>query len=241
MLHPHLWFNTSRSLQFSSLALETSFPAVDEPAPLVYKQVHQEQIPAEPGSFERAQQRIVENIVHVPIPQIQEQFVERVQEIPQECLPERIEEPNKITAIPHSISCSAPAPVIKDISPEPGVPCATTVPAIKHVAPTPLIEHVEPAPELQLGEIGFDMFGKSCEVIRNDTGPHFIGQIRVLYPWEKRGRFESGSWMRRSDFTANSHDAECRRLFSRGGMTDFYESDGICMLQYVIHMSTLCS
>ena len=150
-----------------------------------------------------------EQVVVQEIPEVQ--VVERIQEIPQERLPERIAEPNKNTSVPHPISYSAPAPVIEDILPEP-VHRATTVPAIDDVAPAPVIEHVEPAPELQLGEIGFDKFGNSCEVIRFGTGPHFIGQIRVLYPWEKRGRFESGSWMRRSDFTANEHDARllCR-------------------------------
>ena len=76
------------------------FPAVDESAPPAFLQVHQEQIAAEPGSFERTQQRSVENIVHVPIPQIQEQFVESIQEFPQERLPERIEEPIENIPIP---------------------------------------------------------------------------------------------------------------------------------------------
>ena len=200
-------------MEASASQVVGSFPAVCESALPIYKQVHRrEQIAAEPG-FVRTQQCTVENIVQVSIPQIQVQFVESVQEIPQKRLPERIEEPNKNTPIPHSIRYSAPAPVIEDISPEPGVPCATTIPAIEHVAPAPAIEHAESAPELQPGEIGFDMFGKSCEVIRIGTGPHFIGQIRVLYSWEKRGRFESDSWMRRSDFTANEHDAKLRRLF----------------------------
>ena len=125
--------------QFSIFAVEASapqvvesFPVVDETAPPVYKQVHQEQIAAEPGSFEHTQQCAVDNIV-------QEQVVESVQKIPQQRLRERIEEPNKNTPLPHNISSAAPAPVIEDISPEPGVP---TVPAIEHVAPAPEIWYV---------------------------------------------------------------------------------------------------
>ena len=59
----------------------------------MYNPIHQEQIAAEPESLECAQQGTVENIFHVPIPQMQEQFVESVQKIPQErLLFERIEE-----------------------------------------------------------------------------------------------------------------------------------------------------
>ena len=61
---------------------------MDESAPPAYKQVHQEQNPADPGSFERTQQCTVENIVHVPILQIQEQIEEGVKEIHQERLPD---------------------------------------------------------------------------------------------------------------------------------------------------------
>ena len=53
---------------------------------------------------------------------------------------------------------------------------------------------------------------KSCEVIRIDTEPRFQSPDPGSLPWEKRGKIESGSWMRRSDFTANDHDAERRRL-----------------------------
>ena len=101
----------------------------------------------------------------------------------------------------------------------------TPAPVIEHAEPAPPIENIAPAPpapnslpnqslppaytmdttdvatpqcstgELQIGDLGFDMFGKSREVIRIGVGPHFLGQIRVLYPEQKRGRFESGSWM----------------------------------------------
>ena len=42
--------------------------------------------------------------------------------------------------------------------------------------------------------------------------------------------------MRRDDFTSNEHDAKRRRLFVRGGTTDFHKSDGIHMLKYIIHI-----
>ena len=128
--------------QFSIFAVEASASQiVNESAPPVFKQVHREQIAAEQECVERVQLRTVEHIVHVPIPQIQEDFVERVQKIPQERLPERIEEPIENTPIPHSISYSAPAPVIENISP--------AVPAIEYVAPAPVIEHEEPAPVIE--------------------------------------------------------------------------------------------
>ena len=47
---------------------------------------------AEQESVERVQQHTVSQIIHVPIPQIQEQFVESVQVIPRELFPEQIEE-----------------------------------------------------------------------------------------------------------------------------------------------------
>ena len=82
--------------QFSTFAAEASasqvvglFPAVNESVSPVFEQVYQEQIGADPGSFERTQQRTVENIVHVPIPQIQVQFMEGVKQIYDECVSER--------------------------------------------------------------------------------------------------------------------------------------------------------
>ena len=85
--------------QFSVFAVEASasqvvgsLHAVDESASPVYIQVHREQIAAEQESLERAQQRTVEQLKRVPFPQIQEQFVESVQVIPQKLFPERIEE-----------------------------------------------------------------------------------------------------------------------------------------------------
>ena len=82
------------------------FPAVNESASPVFEQVYQEQIAADPGRFERTQQRTVENIVHVPIPQIQVRFVEGVKEIHQERPPERIEELIVCAPVPHSVETS---------------------------------------------------------------------------------------------------------------------------------------
>ena len=96
--------------QFSTFAVEASasqvvgsFAAVNESAPPVFEQVYQEQIAADPGSFERTQQSTVENIIHVPIRTIQEQFVEGVKEIHQERLSERIEELIVNAPVPHSV------------------------------------------------------------------------------------------------------------------------------------------
>ena len=55
----------------------------------MYNQVHQEQISAEQDKFERVQQHTVEQIVHVPIPQIQELNMEGVKDIPQERFPQQ--------------------------------------------------------------------------------------------------------------------------------------------------------
>ena len=56
--------------------VEGSFLSVDAFALPVYNQVHQERIAAGPESIERVRQHTAEQIVHVPIPQIQEQIVE---------------------------------------------------------------------------------------------------------------------------------------------------------------------
>ena len=59
----------------------------------MYNEVHQEQmIAAEQESVECVRQHTVEQIVHVPVPQIQEQIVGSVQVIPRELFPERMEE-----------------------------------------------------------------------------------------------------------------------------------------------------
>ena len=145
---------------FSTFAVEASasqvvglFPAVNESAPPVFEQVYQEQIAADPGSFECTQQRTVENIVHVPIPQIQVQFVEGVKEIHQERLPGRIEELIVCVApIPHSVE-DIPVPQEQLIAEEttlntsststsnatPGVPSATPIPVIEGVTPAPVV------------------------------------------------------------------------------------------------------
>ena len=127
-------------MEASAAQVVSSLPAADESAPPVHKQVHQEQIAADPGCFELTQQRTVENIVHVPIPQIQEQFVEGVKEIHQERLLELIEELIENAPVPHSVeeieevvqiiqervhgtrrlavSFSVPPPVVEDVTPE---------------------------------------------------------------------------------------------------------------------------
>ena len=90
--------------QFSTAAVESSasqvigsLPLLDEFAVPVYNRIRQEQLVAEQ---ERVQQHTAAHIVHVPVPQIQEQTVESVQVIPRELFPERIEE--QIVDIPVS-------------------------------------------------------------------------------------------------------------------------------------------
>ena len=131
-----------------------------ESAPPVFEQVYQEQIAADPGSFEHTQQRTVENIVHVPIPQMQVQFVEGVKEIHQERLLELI----VCAPIPHSVELieDTPVPQEQHIAEETtlntsstptndatrGVPSATQIPVIESVTPAlvvtfnPVIEYV---------------------------------------------------------------------------------------------------
>ena len=90
--------------QFSTTAVEAfasqvigSLSLLDEFAVPVCNQIRQEQIVAEQV---RVQQRTAEQIVHVPVPQFQEQIVERVQVIPRELFPERNEEQIVDIAVP---------------------------------------------------------------------------------------------------------------------------------------------
>ena len=83
---------------------------------------------------ECVQQHTAEQIVHVPIPQFQEQIVDNP-------VPPR----EHVTPRP-AVTFSAPAPVIEDVTPAPGVPCATAFPVIEHVAPAPVKEYTAPAP-----------------------------------------------------------------------------------------------
>ena len=78
-----------------------SLPRVDE----FDTPVHQEQIAGE-------------QIVH---PQIQEQIVEGVMEIPQERLPEGIEEQIEDILVPQIVCHLAPTPVIEDVTPAPSI------------------------------------------------------------------------------------------------------------------------
>ena len=79
--------------------------------------------------------------MHVPIPQIQEQFVESVQVILRELFSWRIEEqiiPTPVIeymAPAPAASHSALAPVIEDVTPAPSVTYAAPVPVIKLVRP----------------------------------------------------------------------------------------------------------
>ena len=94
--------------------------------------------------------------------------------------------------------------------------------------------------ELQIGDLGFDMVGKLCEVIRIGTGPHFIGQIMVLYPWEKRGRFDDRALGCDATTSLPMSTMPSAGGFVRGGKTDLLKFDGIHLLKYIIHICTLC-
>ena len=88
-----------------------------------------------PGSFERKQQRTVENNVHVPVSRIQDQFVEGVKEIHQERLPERTEELIEDTPAPQGQLIAEETTVntssTSTSSTSPGVSSATQVPALE--------------------------------------------------------------------------------------------------------------
>ena len=94
--------------------------------------VHQERTVAKQ---KRVQQHTAEEIIHVPIPQIQEQIVEGVKEIPPERSPEQTVK---------QIKNATPIPVVEDVTPEPGFSCTSTVPVVEYVAPPPVIA---PSPE----------------------------------------------------------------------------------------------
>ena len=51
----------------------------------------------------------------------------------------------------------------------------------------------------QFGIFGFDKYGNSCEVIRIGGGINYIDQVRVLYSWEDRARWESRRWIQSCD------------------------------------------
>ena len=123
--------------QFSVPAVEASVSHVvgsisplKEFAAHVYSQVRQEQIAAEQKSVECVQQHTVEQIVHVPFPQIHEQIVKSVQVIPRDLVPERIEEQivdipfppivtemEKMVSSSHTAAHAAPAPVNECVAP----------------------------------------------------------------------------------------------------------------------------
>ena len=172
--------------------------------------------------------------------------MEGVKEIHQERLPERIEELIVNAPIPHSVELIEDIPVPQEqfiaVEPAPPTENIAPAPAAPNSLPNQSLPPATPrcsTAELQILDLGFDMFGTSCEVIRIGTGPHFIGQIKVLYRWEKRGRFGLLDATQRLHFQRARCQAQ--EAFVRGGKTDFQKSDGIHTLKYIIHMCTLCS
>ena len=107
------------------------------------------------------------------------------------------------------VPCATTVPAIEYVAPAPVIENVETAQVIEYIAPGPPVPNSLPSQSLppaytvditgvasprcctaepQIGDFGFDMFGKSFEVIRLGTEPRFSGQIRVLYFWEKRGR-----------------------------------------------------
>ena len=116
--------------------------------------------------------------------------------------------------------------------------CVASAPAVTCAMPAPISEHTEPAPVDRFRRssscpfrsarsfhraphwhLGFDKDGNSCEVTKLGYGLPFCGKIRVLSPWEERGRWESGRWIHIRVFVisepVSQSDAKRRRLWLR--------------------------
>ena len=127
-----------------------SLPPLDVSAAPVYNQVRQEQIAAEQECVERVQQPKVKQMVHVPVPQVQEQIVEGIKEVPQERFPELTVEQVENTPIPQSVEETAEAVQI--------------IPQEHFQGRT--VEQIVDAPEC-VGDTSFHIVdGLQCEVIR---------------------------------------------------------------------------
>ena len=100
LVNPHCPITT---VEASAPHVDGSLPPLDVSAAAVCNQIRQEQIAAEQERVELVQQRTVEQIVHVPVPQIQEQIVDGVKEIPQERFPEQTLKQIENTPLPHSV------------------------------------------------------------------------------------------------------------------------------------------
>ena len=90
-------------MEASDPHVDGSLSPLDVSAAPVYNQVRQEQIAAEQERVERVQQRTVEQTVYVPVPQIQEQIVEGVKEIPRERVLQQTVEQIENTPVPQSV------------------------------------------------------------------------------------------------------------------------------------------
>ena len=151
----------------------------------MYIQVHQEQIAAEQDFFERVQQHTVQQIVHVPIPHIQEQIVEGVKQIPQERFPEKTVE--QIVDIPVP-------PIFGRDSAEVMSSSHAAVHAAEQIVAREVTQNTVCAP-VCVGDTGFNTgWACQCEVLRVGDR-QYEGQLRVLHAVENPDDFRSGHWI----------------------------------------------
>ena len=118
----------------------------------------------------------------------------------------------------------APAPVIEHVEPAPLIEnhraSTTSGQLIAQSVVTSSIHHghnpawrardVLPL-NLKLANLVFDMFGKSCEVIRIGTGPHPIGPDQGSTPWKNVDDLSRATGCDAATSTSG-HDAKRRRL-----------------------------
>ena len=158
-----------------------------------YKQVHQEKIGAEPVSFEHTQHRDVGNIVYVPIPQIQQQFVESVPRIPQErLLFERIEEQIRDTLAPPVVeeTVDVDQKILLESIQQRTMVQTDVAPALQVYAPFP---------DFAVSDTGSDNSSswstgrcELCEVVRI-ADRDYAGRIRVIHAGENSSDWRLGS------------------------------------------------
>ena len=102
---------------------------------------------------ECVQQRTAEQIVHVPVPQIQEHIVESIQVIPAELFPERIEEQIMDSPVPASAEeITEVVQIIPQHRFQQRTVGATPGPVIDYETPSPVIEYIAPAPSVTSSE-----------------------------------------------------------------------------------------
>ena len=156
------------------------------------------EIPTCPGTGESAgNSRGESEIGDIPVPPIVEETVGVVQIVPHE-------RPLQRTDVP-AMEHIAPAPPVPNSLPSQPLPPAYTMDTTDVASPrcsTAAVEARALRSSLKLATLASTSVGNRAK------------SSTILYPWEQRGRCESGRWMQRSDFTASErrHDAKRRRL-----------------------------